>query len=122
MRRDDAPAFGKSHPHLTLPAQNTAAVDLPGELECDAAEVTPKCNYVQSLYGARKVHSGPCFAKSRDFLKTVQVFRSPKAKCMLGIPKHRSQGLSVVGDEGGFIPRVKRSQLSNDFGIVDYHR
>ena len=59
--------------------------------------------------------AGPCFAKGRDFLKTVQVFRSTKAQCMLGIPEHRGQGLSVVGDEGGFIPRVKRSQLSNDF-------
>jgi len=122
MRGDDAPTFGKSHPYLTLSALEAAPPGLSSEFECDAAQVPSKCNYVESVYGACKVHSGPAFSEGGDFLNPVQVFRSSKAQCILGIPKHRCQSLSIVRNQGGFIPRVKCRQLGNDLGIVDDHR
>jgi len=52
----------------------------------------------------------------------MQVFRSAKAEDMLGIPEHRDQGLSVVGDKSRFVSGIKRCQFGNDLWIVDDHR
>ena len=121
VRGNDAPSLGKSNPCLTLSAMEGVAVDFPGELQCDAAEVTAKCNYVESIYGAREVHFRSPFAEGGDFLKTVQVFRSSKAQRMPGVPEHGGQRVGVVGDECGFVPRVERGQFGDNFGIVDDH-
>ena len=122
MCGDDVPTLDKSHPDLTLPAVDGAALDLSGELQCDAAEVATKCNYVESVYGACEVHSGAAPAERGDFLKAVQVFRSSKAQCVAGFPRHGGQSFCVVRNERGLVLRVKGCQLGNNFGIVDDHR
>lgn len=103
MGRDDAPSFDKSNPALALPPTDGTAVDLASELQDDAAEVPPKCNYVESVYGAGEIYGWASFAKGRDFLMAVQIFRSSEAHCVLGIPEHCGQRLCVVAYQGSFV-------------------
>jgi len=121
MRGHDAPSHRKSNPALALPSANYLSADLARELEVDAAEVTSKCNYVESIYGAGEVDCGPAPAEGRDFLITMQVFRSPEPHCLLGIPEHGGQFLGIVADQSGLILRVQNGEFGDDFGIVDDH-
>src|SRR5271170_2672873 len=98
------------------------ALHLPFELQRDAAEVAAKCNYVESIYPARQVHCRPSLAKGRDFLKSIQVFRSAEAQDVLGIPEHGYECLGIVGHQRRFILWIKRRQLRHYFGIIDDHR
>ena len=96
MRREDASSLAKSRPGLALAFADGSAFNVPENSRMMLPKSRPKCNYVESVYAACKVHSGPSAAKGRDFLKAVKVFRSSEAQCVLGVPEHRCQGVRVV--------------------------
>jgi len=119
MSRHNTPTLGKSHPDLALPSVDSSSVHLARELQRDAADIAPKCNYVESVYGACKVYRRAALAEVRDFLKSVQTFRSTEAQSMLGIPEHRNESLGIVRDQSRLIFGIESGQFGDDFRIVD---
>jgi hypothetical protein len=95
MRGDDAPSLAKSRPALALVFADGSAFNVPGNSRMMLPKSRPKCNYVESIYGLRQVSSWPGSAKGRDFLITVQIFRSSEAHGVLGIPE--DCGLFLIG-------------------------
>jgi hypothetical protein len=92
-----APAFGKAHPALGLPADPVAS-DAP-EFGAGGREIAPEGGDHRVLQRARWANRGAGRTKRLDCAIAVEVFGNPVAHCMRCIPEQPVERGDVVADK-----------------------
>ena len=121
MSRNNAPAFGKAHPHLTLSSRDRAPIHGAFEFERDAAEVAPESDDIESPNRPREVHGRASFAKGFDLFDAVKIFRHAEAHRMRRSPEHSHQRLGIVSDQSSFVAGIEACEFGDNFRVVDSH-
>lgn len=60
-------------------------------------------------------------AERFNFIDAVEILADAETQGVRRGPEHARESVHIIGDESGFVSRVKRLEFSNGLGIVDLH-
>src|ERR1700744_5451661 len=122
VRRNDTPSFRQAHPGLALASAHDGWRQAALKLQRYAAEIPAEAHDIQSRDGARKIRGGAALAESHKLFVAIEIFRGAETHDARIVPEEPDQSLHVVCHERLLVTEIERTQVGDNFRVIDRHR